>query len=88
MADVTKLRAKHAELAQKAREGDKTAFTDKAKVMLEIREIERDENRKGKASLQQEYVRKFDNETPVVLEAGAAPTTLRAHHEKRLGVRG
>jgi hypothetical protein len=88
MAEVTKLRAKYDELAEKARNGDAQAFKDKAKAMQEIREHERAENRKGKASLQQEYVRKFDDETPVVLEAGAAPTTLRAHHEKRLGVRG
>lgn len=90
MADVAKLRAKHAELADKARAGDKTAFADKAKVMGEIRELERAANREGKRSRQEEYVRRFENETPINTTLGDKPFTgtLRQYHEKRLGVRG
>lgn len=47
MSDYVKAQKQYAELAAKAREGDKTAFKDKAKVMADIRSIEREAARAG-----------------------------------------
>lgn len=86
------LQKKYDELLDKSKKGDRQAFLDKAKVGTELREAQRAENAKGKRSLQEEYVRKFDGETPVEIppKAGepAKVTTLREHHANRLGVKG
>jgi hypothetical protein len=85
---VESLQKQHAELLEKSKRGDRAAFLDKAKVGAELREAQREANREGKRSLQEEYVRKFDGETPVEVspKAGepAEVTTLREHHAKRL----
>lgn len=102
--DYEKAQAKYRELQQKsaANPSDKALREDKVKASLEVRQIEREAARSGthliggrqvaqgrsKRSLQEEYVGKFDNETPVELpeKAGEPPrvTTLQKHHSKRL----
>jgi hypothetical protein len=65
------------------------AFLKKAEIMGQIRAAVRIENAKEKRSLQQEYIRKFDDQAKVMLPEAAGeeprPTTLRDHHKERLG---
>ncbi len=100
---------KYRELAKAAAGGDSKAKADKAKVMNDIRVIEREAARGGtilsatyapdrvvtkqtnthsKRSLQEEYIRKFDGETTVMVadKPGAEPReqTLQELHRKRL----
>lgn len=79
---------KYDDLLEKSKRGDRQAFLDKAKAGTELREAQREVNREGKRSLQEEYVRKFDGETPVEIPAAAGEsarvTTLREHHADRL----
>jgi hypothetical protein len=91
MADLRKAKETYAALAAKAREGDKQAFRDKAKAAVEVRQIERELNAQPKRSLQEEYVRKFDDKTPVVIQTrhqDGTPYefrgTLREYHANRL----
>jgi hypothetical protein len=87
-----------------AKTGNGQAKEEKAKIMNEIRQIERAAARDGKIlnarpgtdgtvtvevkeidskrSLQEEYVRKFDDEK--VVKLGGKETTLRKYHAKRL----
>ncbi len=95
----------HAAYADAQKKGD---MAQKAKIMGEIRQAERESARKGvvlnpvmkggkltvqatetssKRSLQEEYVRKFDDKIPVPLSNatdGTVTATLRGHHAKRL----
>lgn len=100
-AEYKKAQAAYADAAAKASNGDKAAHKEKAKLMNDIRAIERDSARNGtilsyvpnkgevvtkstssKRSLQEEYVRKFDDKTPVQIDGKT--TTLQEHHRKRL----
>lgn len=81
------------------------AKPERAKIMNEIRQIERDSAREGKVlsatykgdqvvvsvtdaptkrSLQEEYVRKFDDKVKIPLIEGKDPQTLREYHSQRL----
>lgn len=95
-------------LAEKAKAGDKQAHADKAKAMLEVRQIQRQAAREGtilshnmkegqvvvstedaptKRSLQEEYVRSFDDKAEVKVgnqHQEEQVTTLRKYHSKRL----
>jgi hypothetical protein len=89
MADnLQSLQKKYDEAYAKSKEGDKSAFKEKALLGSQLREAQREINRQGKRSLQEEYVRKFDNEQIVEIapKAGAKPepTTLQQHHSKRV----
>jgi hypothetical protein len=104
MKEYQKLVERYTQAATAARFGDKAAHADKAKIMNEIRHVERSEAKAGrvlsrnvtldgrvevgavevdsKRSLQEEYVRKFDDEK--IVKLGGAETTMRKYHAKRL----
>lgn len=87
---------RYAEALAKSKTGDAVAFADKAKIVGEIRQMERDAAKQGtiiengkhlgetetKRSLQEQYVRKFDNERPVNING--KETTMQAYHRDRL----
>lgn len=73
------------------------AFKDKARAFEQVRGAEREAARQGtilakgqvvkeniptKRDLQSEYIRKFDDKTPVVIDG--KETTLQAFHRRRL----
>jgi hypothetical protein len=109
-AEYKKAHEAYLKAAEAARGGDKDAFKAKAKIVNEIRQMERLANREGrplnavyrdantvevqvgnaptKRSLQEEYVRKFENrgaggEEPIV-SVGGKNQKLSEYHRKRL----
>ena len=114
--EYIKAQEKYHALLKASQAGDKQAFADKAKVMNEIRSIERDAARAGtilkavrrgekvtvqqehtetKRSLQEEYVRKFDDQVTAMLpdvdvkdvdpkKRPLKEQTLREYNRKRL----
>lgn len=60
----------------------KALFKLKGELMGVVRAAIRAVNRKGKRSLQEEYVRRFDKET--IVKIGGKETTLHDHHAERL----
>lgn len=104
VATYQTLRQKYHDTAEASRNGNKQAFVDKAKLMSDVRAMERDAAREGtiliptrdtagkvqvktssapsKRSLQEEYVRKFDDKKQVKI--GDRVTNLREYHSERL----
>jgi len=101
--EYVELHARHRALCEKSQESDgkdKAVRKEKATVMQEIRQIERESARRGvhldggavlsehdsKRSLQEEYCRRFDNTNPVKLNRGGREVedTMQGHHRARL----
>jgi len=95
-SEIEKLKSEYAGLLKKSYVPNGTprskeqqeAFEKKAEVHRDLWLAEKAEANKGKRSLQEEYVRKFDNEVPVEIKDKSGKVihqgTLQEFHAKRL----